>query len=143
MSQCLPFLDRAFLQTNYGDITKTTRCMFDNIAYEDITSMERCKEACSEHGLNMVAYLPDNPNSVESSLSSNPKFSAELEPLKTKYPGCFIRRAPAGLEGSENFWVDRCVWNGKTFNNDIEKWTQTYWPVDQYNNYYPLCKTKC
>ena len=117
--------------------------MFDDIAYDDINSMERCKEACSEHGLNMVAYLPNDKTSLKSSLSSNPEFSDELEPLKTKYPGCFIRKDPAGLEGTDNYWGDRCIWNGQTFDDNDRDWTQKYWPVDKHRNYYPLCKTKC
>ena len=118
--------------------------MFDAIPYEDITSMERCKKACSEHGLNMVAYLPNNPTSLKSSLSSNPKFKLELEPLKTKYPGCLIRKDPVGYEGTDKFWPERCIWNGNTFeNDDAEEWREKRWPVDKDMKYFPLCKTKC
>ena len=117
--------------------------MFDSVPYDDINTMERCQKACSEHGLNMVAYLPDDETSLKSSLSSNPKFSPELEPLKTKYPGCFIRKDLPVFDGTEHSWGDRCIWNGKRFDADDADWTEKYWPVDNQRNYYPLCKTKC
>merc|ERR1719385_457696 len=108
---------KSFIQHFFSDIDHRTRCLFDGVQYKDIENMDECQEACSLHGLNMVAYLPNQSNTPASSLSANPNFRPELEELKdsngryTKYPGCFLRKDQRG-PSHPDFLGDRCIWNG-------------------------------
>ena len=147
----LLFPVKSFIQHFFSDIDHRTRCLFDGVQYKDIDNMDECQEACSLHGLNMVAYLPNQPNTPASSISANPNFRPELEELKdsngryTKYPGCFLRKDQRG-PSHPDFLGDRCIWNGNlqaTMDSRTRAWQQTYWPVDPHSNFYPLCMSAC
>ena len=145
------FSVKSFVQHFFSDIDHRTRCLFDGVQYKDIENMDECQEACSLHGLNMVAYLPNQINAPASSLSANPNFRPELEELKdsngryTKYPGCFLRKDQRG-PSHPDFLGDRCIWNGNlqaTMDSTTQAWQQTYWPVDPHSDFYPLCMSAC
>ena len=146
----LKFSVKSYKQISYYDIDHTTRCLFDDIKYNDIKTYEECQDACSFHGLNMVAYLPNDPHSKDSALSSNPEFASVLAALKddlgrnSKYPGCFLRQ-DTRASSHPGYVRDLCIWNGNldALNQNTAYWQANYWPVDLNFHYYPLCNSAC
>lgn len=144
---------KSFKQVSYQYIDYTTRCNFGYTNFGDIKSYEECKDACSYHGENIVAYLPDDPNGPRSPLSNDPDFKNVLAALKgnkinsdiyTKYPGCFLRQDAIG-KGHSGYMRDLCIWNGNldALDKTIPNWQYSYWPMDLSYNYYPLCQSAC
>jgi len=144
---------KSYKQVRFQDIDHTTRCNFGYTNFGDIKSYEECNDACTYHGENMVAYLPDDPKGPRSLLSTDPTFKKVLGALKgnkinsdiyTKYPGCFLRQDSRDKSHS-GYVRDLCIWNGNldALDKTIQHWRYSYWPTDLRFNYYPLCKAAC